>query len=100
MLKLEIKDKKRPPIETFAHILDDMIELQDIGILVNYNLATEGMELHGIYNFNNPQLATMGIGIEELNQQLATGEISREEYGQNIEPLRKIFNAPIKDYIY
>ena len=97
---MKSKIKNVPPIETFAHILDDMIELQDIGILVNYNLATEGMELHGIYNFNNPQLATMGIGIEELNQQLATGEISREEYDQNIENLRKMFNVPIKDYIY
>ena len=77
-----------------------MIELQDIGIPVSYSLATEGMELHGIYNFNSPQLATMGTGIEELNQKLAAGEINREEYVQNIENLRKMFNVPIKDYIY
>ena len=100
LLELEIKEKKRPPIETFAHILDDMIELQDIGIPVSYSLATVGMDLHGIYNFNSPQLATMGTGIEELNQKLAAGEINREEYVQNIENLRKMFNVPIKDYIY
>ena len=97
---MKSKKKKRPSIETFAHILDDMIELQDIGIPASYSLSTEGMELHGIYNFNSPQLATMGTGIEELNQKLAAGEISKEEYDQNIENLRKMFNVPIKDYIY
>lgn len=100
LLELEIKEKKRPPVETFAHILDDMIELQDIGIPVTYSQVLDGMYLRGIYTFDSPQLATMGTGIEELNQKLAAGEISKENYDQNIENIRKMFNVPIKDYIY
>lgn len=100
LLELEIKEKKRPPIEMFAHILDDMMELQKIGIMVTYSQVLEGIYLKGIYTFDSPQLATMGTGIEELNQKLAAGEISRKEYDENIENLRKMFNVPIKDYIY
>ena len=100
LLELDIKEKKRPPIETFAHFLDDLMELQEIGIPVIYSQVLDGMYLRGIYTFDSPQLATMGTSIEELNQKLAAGEISREEYVQNIENLRKMFNVPIKDYIY
>lgn len=100
LLELEIKEKKRPPVETFAHILADMIELQNIGIPVTYSQVLDGMYLRGIYTFDSPQLATMGTGIEELNQKLAAGEISKEDYDQNIENLRKMFNVPINDYIY
>ena len=100
LLELDIKEKKRPPIETFAHFLDDIIDMQDIGIPATYSIVAEGMNLKATYSFSSPQLATMGTGIEELNQKLAAGEISREEYDQNIENLRKMFNVPIKDYIY
>ena len=100
LLELEIKEKKRPPVETFTHILDDMMELQKLGINVSYNQVLDGMNLKGIYTFNSQQLATMGTGIEELNRKLAARGISQEEYNQNIENLRKMFNVPIKDYIY
>lgn len=100
LLELDIKEKRRSQLETFGQFLDDMIELQNIGIPVTYSQVLEGMYLRGIYTFDSPQLATMGTGIEELNQKLAAGEISREEYDQNIENIRKMFNVPIKDYIY
>lgn len=100
LLELEIHEKKRPPIETFAHFLDDLIEIQNIGIDSSYSVIAEGMNFQAVYTFNNPQLATMGTGIEELNQKLAAGEITKEEYDQNIENLRKMFNVNIKDYIY
>lgn len=100
LLELEIKEKKRSPLETFTHILDDMLELQDIGVPVTYRQVLDGMYLRGIYTFNSPQLATMGTGIEELNQKLAVKQINKKEYEQNIENLRKMFNVPIKDFIY
>lgn len=100
LLELDIKEKKRPPIETFTHILDDMIELQNIGINVSYSQTLDGMDLKGIYTFSSQQLATMGTGIEDLNRKLAAGEITEKEYDHNIENLRKMFNVPIKDFIY
>ena len=100
LLELNIKDKQRALIETFAHFLDGTMELQNIGIPVTYSQELDRSDLFDIYTFDSPQLATMGTGIEELNQKLAAGEISREEYDENIENLRKMFNVPIKDYIY
>lgn len=100
LLELEIYEKKRPPIETFAQFLDDIIEMQNIGIHASYSLSAEGIILQAIYSFDSPQLATMGTGIEELNQKLAAGDITKEEYDQNIDNLRKMFNVKIKDYIY
>lgn len=100
LLEIEIHEKTRPSIETFAEFLDDMIELQNFGIKTNYSIVAEGMNIKGIYEFNSPQLATMGTGIEELNQKLAAGEIDKEEYDIAIENLRKMFNVKIKDYIY
>lgn len=100
LLELELHEKKRSPIETFAHFMDDLIEMQDIGISTTYSIVAEGTNLKAIYSFDNPQLATMGTGIEELNQKLESGEITKEEYDQNIENLRKMFNVNIKDYIY
>ena len=100
LLELEIKEKKRPPVETFTHILDDMLELQEIGIPVTYSQYLNGMILSGTYSFESSQLATMGTAVEELNQKLAAKQISKKEYEQNIENLRKMFTVPIRDYIY
>ena len=77
-----------------------MLELQEIGIPVTYSQYLNGMILSGTYSFESSQLATMGTAVEELNQKLAAKQISKKEYEQNIENLRKMFNVPIRDYIY
>lgn len=100
LLELNIKDKQRAPIETFAHFLDDMMDLQNLGISITYSQELNGRDLLGSYTFNNPQLATMGTGIEELNQKLAAKQIKKKEYDRNIDNLRTMFNVPIKEYIF
>lgn len=49
LLELNIKDKQRALIETFAHFLDDTMELQNIGIPVTYSQELDRSDLFDIY---------------------------------------------------
>lgn len=103
LLELKIISGKSLSVKTFSDFLAILIDLDRRGLRIKgnttYSQQDNQLTAHLTLDIPNAQIATFIPDWNKVNQELASGEIDKEEYDMWLEDTLKLFNVSIDEYI-
>ena len=103
LLELKVDNGVPSHLKTFAELLGILIDLDRRGLSIKgettYSPKENQLTAHLSLDIANAQLATFIPDWNNINEKLAAGSISEEEYDFWLKDTLSLFNVPIDDFL-
>ena len=103
LLELKVDNGVPSHLKTFAELLGILIDLYRRGLSIKgettYSPKENQLTAHLSLDIANAQLATFIPDWNNINEKLAAGSISEEEYDFWLKDTLSLFNVPIDDFL-